>query len=155
MKKYAALLLVLLVSSCVTTRFISLDEPFVRVFDNLPGTKSELFITANKWMVGQFNNAQSVIQYSDKEEGVIIGKYFMTGLLIPGEDEIYTSSEIYSQLDIRVKDGRARIEVNPSAWKYDPAGTTTYTMTQEQLLTYLEIFAESLRQALMECKLEF
>ncbi|GAH16190.1 unnamed protein product [marine sediment metagenome] len=40
-------------------------------------SKSELFGMSNEWMVEQFVDAKSVIQFSNLETGTIKGKYLM------------------------------------------------------------------------------
>ena len=43
--------------------------------------QDDLFIKANDWMISMFKDASSVIQFNDKQEGVLIGKYLMSGTL--------------------------------------------------------------------------
>ena len=38
-------------------------------------TQDELYIKANSWFVDNFNDAESVIQFQDKEAGKLMGKY--------------------------------------------------------------------------------
>ncbi|WP_107822016.1 DUF4468 domain-containing protein [Mangrovibacterium marinum] len=54
---------------------VSKSEQVIEV----PGTKDELYVKANEWMVRSFNNAKSVIQFQDKEAGKIMGKYLLHG----------------------------------------------------------------------------
>lgn len=155
MKKLIVFVILALLVSCIAPRIISLNQPYVKIYDDLNGTKDELFISANKWMVGIFNNAESVIQYFDKEEGVIIGKYLITGQLTFGDDDIYTGTKVFSQLDIRVKNGKARFEVDLEPWKYDPTETTVYDLTKEEVTKYLETLSESLHTELLKAKIDF
>lgn len=37
-------------------------------------SKDDLFISANTWFANTFNSSKDVIQYSDKDKGIIIGK---------------------------------------------------------------------------------
>jgi hypothetical protein len=54
-------------------------------------TKNKLYLKANDWMISTFGNAESVIQFSDKDAGVITGKYLMGKSLIRvGNSNIYT-----------------------------------------------------------------
>lgn len=43
-------------------------------------TKEKLYVTLNHWFVESFNDANSVIQLNDKEEGVIIGKGYLSDI---------------------------------------------------------------------------
>ena len=70
----------------------------------VPGiAHNDIYIRDNAWMVKTFNNAESVIQYQDKEAGRIIGKYHSK--LSWNLADFNTSSII----TIEVKDERARI----------------------------------------------
>jgi len=114
-------ILTIFLTSCYTYKLASIDQPFVKVYANLPGNKTELYIKANDWMIKKFNNALSVIQFSDKDEGVIIGKYLMHGSGKVNEVpnvELNTFAKIY----IALKDNKAMIKIEPmSSWNYDPS----------------------------------
>lgn len=71
-------------------------------------TKNELFVQANLWMVDQFNNAESVIQYSDKEAGVLKGKYLMWSMTSQ-----YGTSTHYCTITITVRDGNITMKLAP------------------------------------------
>lgn len=77
MKKLNILLilgLALLIMSCATVK-PSEVKGMTKVVD-VPGvSKDELFVRASSWMVETFNSSKSVTQYSDKEAGIIKGKY--------------------------------------------------------------------------------
>ena len=62
---------------------ISLETPPPRVatFEN-DHSKDENYVLANEWMVETFNNAESVIQFTDKESGTVRGNILLRkGLL--------------------------------------------------------------------------
>jgi hypothetical protein len=65
------------------------------------------------WFVDAFNNANSVIQFSDKESGVIKGKYIgdsvMAGIYI---------CKISTTVTVEVKDGRYRITFANPQYQY-------------------------------------
>ncbi len=109
--------------SCVSPVMVSVDTPFERVVE-ASGTQSELYLKANEWMVGIFRNADSVIEFSDKETGAIIGKYLMFGQLKPtGYMAMTLDSRIFAKIDVRVKDGKAKLTISPTGkWQYQ-AGT--------------------------------
>jgi hypothetical protein len=97
--------------SCVPTLVSFVEsEYYLKVYEDLPYDKTELFVIANKWMVGQFKSAKDVIQFSDKTEGVIIGRYTM----FSGVDEESTASAI---IEITARDNKTKIQIKPSGWK--------------------------------------
>lgn len=68
---------VLILSSCVMTG--AKVSPEMREFSeviNVPNKdKSILYVNVNEWFVNNFNSAESVIEFQDKESGKIMGKY--------------------------------------------------------------------------------
>ena len=108
MKKLNILLilgLALLLVSCATVK--TSDVKGKTVIVEIPGaSKDELFVKASTWMVETFNSSKSVTQYSDKEAGVIKGKYiisFTQGLL---------DAECESIITIECKDEKCRIIIS-------------------------------------------
>ncbi len=77
----------------------------VRVFESSGQSKDRLFVIANSWAVDTFVSAESVIEFSDKEAGMIKGKY--TTDFIEG---VYVYS-LKSTFTVEVKDGAARITI--------------------------------------------
>lgn len=89
------------------------DDQVSKTLD-VNGTKNQLYTRANEWMIAAFNSAESVIEYSDKEDGVIIGKYQLREVPFGGK-----VARLYATITIRVKDYKARIEVQPyGTWGY-------------------------------------
>lgn len=124
MKKSIFILLsvvaVVLISSCATTQPVSLtelQEGIQKVIEVSGRTKDELFVKANNWAVGAFNNADSVIEFSDKQSGTITGKYIMkfqsTASPLGG-----WSIGAVTIIKIEVKDEKARISVALSGIDY-------------------------------------
>lgn len=113
--------LTMFLTSCYTYKIASIDQPFVKIYSSLPGNKTELYIKANDWMIKRFNKASSVIQFSDKNEGVLIGKYLMHGT---GKESEIPNVELntYAKIYIALKDNKALIKIEPmSSWSYDPS----------------------------------
>jgi hypothetical protein len=80
------------------------DRKYEKVITVPDAKKDELYIKANAWMVKEFNSAESVIEFQDKESGKIMGKF------------THSMSDAYSYttkqtLSIDVQDGRARIRI--------------------------------------------
>lgn len=107
------LMAVLALTGCATTHVD--HEPFIEVVE-VPGkTAGELFVEINQWAVDAFRSADSVIEFSDKESGIISGKYTTT-LYSPW----LGSTNIGSTLNIEAKDEKYRITIN------DPINLGTY-----------------------------
>lgn len=134
MNKYISYtLLLLLFGSCITYQTVQFNEPFQKTWDNLNESKETLFVKSNNWMIQTFNDAESVIQFSDKEEGVITGKYLMFGNIVRGSYGASADTRVYAIIKIQVKDNKARITITPAnEWKYDKSGMTIYTYAPEQ-----------------------
>ena len=81
----------------------------------VPGvSKDDLFVRASTWMVDMFNSAKNVIQFSDKDAGVIKGKYIIT---FP---QFLATGECEATITIECKDGKCRIVVDdPYGFRVD------------------------------------
>jgi hypothetical protein len=65
----------------------------------VPGISAQdLYIKVNVWFVDTFNNAESVIQFSDKNAGIIKGRYKYAGFY-----------RIFSTITVEIRDGRYKI----------------------------------------------
>ena len=94
---------ILLSLACASTKNIStLPETYEEIVD-ISGTKDALYTKANLVFVDIFNNADSVIQFSDKEAGVMKGKYVSAVSAGVSEYKVYTTVEV------SVKEGKYRI----------------------------------------------
>ena len=71
--------------------------------------KGKIYVEANNWFIHTFDDGSSVIQLSDKEEGVIIGKGFLRG--ISEHTAALTNSIVDAWVIIRVdiKDDKFRV----------------------------------------------
>ncbi len=133
------LLIIVLLQSCATMTDIDLtpEATVVSEIIELPGmTKDNLYIMANSWMVDTFVNAESVIEFTDKEAGIIKGKYVISGLY----EGLYGLS-IRSTLTIEIKEGKARITIADPYRKYTSGLGEAYTNTNYDQLrskTYFE-----------------
>ncbi len=85
------------------------SEKSVESIVSLDGkSKDDIYISANGWFVDNFNSAESVIQFQDKDAGKIMGKYTF---------EVQESTyffRIKSTISIDIKDNKARMRI------YDP-----------------------------------
>ncbi len=106
------IILIISIQSCATIVISQERSEAVKVVGK---SKDELYIRANTWMVETFNDAESVIQFSDKENGIVIGKYIMATIITSKT----TSHNVYSIIKIQVKDGAAKITITPDSYKND------------------------------------
>jgi hypothetical protein len=119
MRKFLIPLVLVLVSvnliSCVPAKkVLETPDPIIKNVEN-KSDKNSNYIKANEWMVESFNDAESVIQFTDKEAGVVKGKYIMRkgSTMSNGFGGITTIDPYYAVITIRVKDSASRIEIDP------------------------------------------
>ena len=86
---------------------------------NVDGMSTDdIYIKANMWFVDAFQNADSVIQFSDKASGTIKGKY-VSDLVVSGYQQFLTTTII----TVEARDGRCRISFdNPTFRQYQVNG---------------------------------
>jgi len=76
-------------------------------------SKDDLYVRANTWFVQSFKFAKTVIEFSDKENGKIVGKY--TFDYYKGLGDPYTSIQT---IIVEIKDERVRITIEEPLEKY-------------------------------------
>lgn len=110
-------LLVLLIAinfSCMSVKTLAYEgEPLTETIE-LNSNKDSNYVKANEWMVETFGDAESVIQFVDKEAGIIKGKYMM----YQGQKASQYSPSVqsyFAMITIRVRDNAAKIEVDPTS----------------------------------------
>jgi len=160
MKKNVFLISILFVfTACGTVKMVQIDEPVIKVYTDLTDSKDELFVKANDWMIGMFVDASSVIQFSDKEEGVLIGKYLMNGEMKTSTSfygTVSVDSRVYAKIDIRLRDKGARISIEPlSPWRYDDSGLTIYDYSKEKFYEDMDRIMLSFHNAIKSDKIQF
>ena len=106
MKKviYSILTLVILISwiSCATLETPLTEVPKVQRIIEVDKTKDELYKLSNEWMAKTFKSSKAVIQYQDKEEGIIVGKGVTVVDLVFPVDTWFT-------MTIEIKDKKLRV----------------------------------------------
>jgi hypothetical protein len=118
--KVSALFLVITVfmSSCSVKR-IAIPSPEAETKNVETETDNNSnFIKANEWMVQSFNDAKSVIQFKDKEAGIVKGKYLLKAGVVSTSPYVQSVPSFYSIITIRVKDNLARIEIDAPSGMY-------------------------------------
>ena len=131
MNKIYAILLVFLFSSCATLQVTTATKAGDII--EAKGTKDELYIKANQWMVKSFNNAKIVIQFQDKESGKIMGKYLLHGEFGMNSQfgYIQQSPDVFALITIMVKDNAAKIDIEPQgSWKSVGSGKEGFSESQ-------------------------
>ena len=99
--------------SCLGSK-VPQDTPLPKIADFENGfDKGENFVLANEWMVETFNDAQSVIQFTDKESGIVKGKYIVRNGSVSTSPYVASVEALYSIITIRVKENSCRIEIDP------------------------------------------
>ena len=120
-KQQFVLVLVFLVVFCVltscasSTSYKEVDEydlnPITKVIEVPNASSGVLYVRANTWMVDVFKSSEGVIQFSDKDAGVIKGKF---STLIDGQGLNSTKTyQVNITLTIEVKEGKTRIQLEP------------------------------------------
>jgi len=107
--------------SCATsTKAVEVKMPKISKVIYIEKTKNELYLKAYDWMISTFKDAESVIQFTDKESGIITGKYLMGKSLVPiGNSYTFSSSyeNVFAIIKIQVKDKAAKITITPNSYK--------------------------------------
>lgn len=118
MKKLLLLPIVLFMMSCGFTKKLHESEPETIVVELPKQSKEEIYVKANQWLITLFKNAESVIQFSDKEYGVLSGKYIIA-TLVNGNSKL-NDKYLYALLNIYIKESKAKIEIYPDPFFYYP-----------------------------------
>jgi hypothetical protein len=101
-----------LLNSCASIVIQDTPPPKIATFEN-ELSKDQNYVLANEWMVESFNNATSVIQFTDKESGTVKGKYTIKSAYISTSTYVASTDALFAIITIRVKDKLSRIEIDP------------------------------------------
>ena len=91
-------------------------------------TKENIYIKANSWFVETFNSAESVIEFQDKENGKIMGKYVYSY-----SEGVYTY-DVRQVVDISIKDNKIKVSISNPYYKATSGLGEKYTNTVYRLL---------------------
>lgn len=131
MKKIIIILLLVTLSSCYSSKIVSTPNSIQKII-NTKFKKGKNYIKANEWMVESFNSAKNVIQFSDKEEGIVKGKYLMYQG-VQGTKYMAGTESYYAIITIRVKDNSVKMEISPlGGFKIIKYMGASYGFTPEQ-----------------------
>ena len=132
------------------------EENYTKVFTDLPDSKSMLYTKSHDWMISTFNDAESVIQHQDKEEGIIMGKYLLNGKVASGAYGTTLDTRVYAKIDIQVKDNKARIIIEPlSEWQYDASGMTIYSYSKDMAIADMKSLADDFYSHIQKQRADF
>lgn len=128
-----------LLTSCYSLMPTSVSlEPISKTIETT-GDKDELYVKSNNWMVETFNNAKSVIQFTDKESGTVIGRYLLEDNSFNYNYQ-YIERTIYAIIKLEVKDDAARITISPQPFdtthKKEQAASIVYSKIENLMLSY-------------------
>jgi hypothetical protein len=114
MKAFLLILCLPLLTSCATAIISGPaasyeSKRFEEIFELPNQSKEDLYVKVNSWMVETFNSAESVIEFSDKEAGKVLGKYTFVFT-----DKIYFY-QVKQNIEISVKENKVKLEIkNPT-----------------------------------------
>lgn len=138
MKRALSLVLIialaLVLAGCSSMKRSDMEET-VYIAEDLEGSASDVFVKARSWMVDAFVSSDSVIEFEDKDAGVISGKY--TTDVSQGLGTL----RITSQITIECRDGRARLTITPGSLRISAAGSS-WTSTNDLLPSSHEKYLE-------------
>ena len=138
--------LVLAMSSCSVYRDIAPKEMRSKtgIYKVEGKQKDELYMKANLWLVETFNSAESVIQYSDKEYGVISGKFHTPIFTETGILTIKAGNTYNSIITIKASDGQYEV-----AFKNPRIITTNVPPTTRHMKLLAESWQDLIRSLVL------
>ncbi len=129
---YLLLIVFAIVTLCTSCATIYKDDisSFSQIITVAGKTKDELFVSAASWFVDSFKDSKSVLEISDKQSGLLKGKY--TTEVAQG----LTSMIIESIITVETKDGKVRLTIsNPTSIK-DSYDYSSSPLTENALNLY-------------------
>lgn len=118
MRKIIVILSTISLLGCSGLKVVPKEERKIeKIFEVDGKNKKELYVAVNSWFVENFKNRKSVIQFQDKENGKVMGKYvfnYKTTCFLS------TKNTWYKQLiSVDIKDGKARFIIKNPQYKID------------------------------------
>lgn len=103
-QKILLTIITIVLFGCLSTAPLQETPQVVRVIE-IEESKDALFRLSNEWLVEVFNAADEVIEYSDKAEGVLMGKGYLVHHAPLG------AWNVWHTIKIEAKENRARISI--------------------------------------------
>ncbi len=110
-----AFITMLLFSSCSLMLGKTAPEEqrtYTRIIEVPNRTKNSLYVGVNSWFVSTFDHAGSVIEFTDKEAGRIIGKYFFA------TSQGIEQFAVRQTISVDVKDNKVRFIITDPYYKW-------------------------------------
>ena len=109
---YIFVLMAVLLSfqSCATTPQTTEFDTYSVIFQAQGLSSDEIYIRANMWFVTAFYRADSVIQFSNKEAGIIMGRFTRSANVGSA------SGFIRSLVQVEIMDNRFRVSFSDPTW---------------------------------------
>jgi hypothetical protein len=156
MKRFAFLLSVFILIGCATTDPATTETPtvnekpvlsneYIKIIDTQKN-KDAVFDTTMGWMAKAFVSPHSVIQYSDKNSGLITGKarFDIEAASSSIFGEGYSSySYIDYTLKIEIKDNKARLSFFVDDLMYKPSGKAYHASAKDPSADDYKAFREN------------
>ena len=134
MSKYFFIIFSLIILQSCSTMMGTTANPELRSMENIiefPNlNKDQIYIKSNTWFVETFNSAKSVIEFSDKESGKIIGNYNFVY-----SEGVYNYS-VKQTIDLEIKDNKVKLKFSNPIYLITGGMGQTYNHTSyKPLLT--------------------
>ena len=122
------------------------DVVFTKVFENIPGTKDEIYSKVISYFATAYKSANNVIQQQDKDAGVVIGKGIFPDIY---QEKVFLSIASWDcrhTIRIDIKDGRVRVVISADQYVFDVQNLNIiglYPLNQNQKYnkkTYAKVF---------------
>lgn len=102
---------------------VSLDKnkslTYTQIIDCGDQTKEQLYVKLNYWFASTFNSANSVIQYNDKDAGVIVGKGYMSQIAAHAGGMNTYVVNISPIIKVDIKDGKVRVTYTVQSYEIE------------------------------------
>jgi hypothetical protein len=113
-----ALVLTVVVCGCVSTSEPAPSDSYQQIV-TLQKDKQEIFNLSMQWMAKSFVSSKAVIEYSDKDTGVIMGN----GIALVDVGALSGKSPIKFMIEIEVKDRKSRLTFSKMKRDYSDLST--------------------------------
>ena len=147
MRKLLLLPFIFLLYSCNMTQVVheSVEQSIIVELPNK--SHAESYVAANNWMISIFFNAESIIQFTDKESGTISGRY-QIGQVYAGQAGNLPQF-VYAILKVEIKDEKVRLTIIPESFRY--VSNNPYSLySPEQLNTDIQDLFQSFEDYMLK-----
>jgi hypothetical protein len=137
---------ILTMTSCFVGKLVDYSTISIEQSKTYDKSKNELYIAANSWMAEVFTSSKSVIQFTDKDAGVIKGRYslfytapYSSYSMLTGHNYTFPEVSHTALITLLCKDNEVKIII-----KGEGTGSVFYTKdTGEQTYGYSDVQAKT------------